>query len=57
MIRKWTAVLQRRMIWCGCIDKELCCWCVRSWDEIRMVHQRMRNGLRVAGQSYIKTVL
>jgi len=50
-------VLRRRMIWRGCIDKELSWWCVRSWDEIRMVHRSMGNDLRVADELYIKRVL
>ena len=32
-------------------------WCVRSWDEIRMVHRSMKNGSRVADELYIKRVL
>jgi hypothetical protein len=57
MIRKWTEVLRRRTMWRGCIDKEMCRWCVRSWDEIRMVHRSMRNGSRVADEVYIKRML
>jgi len=57
MIRKWTEVLRRRTMWRGCFDKEMRWWCVRSWDEIRMVHRSMRNGSRVADKLYIKTVL
>ena len=45
------------MMWRGCSDKELCWWCVRSWDEIRMVHRSMGNGSRVANELYIKRVL
>jgi hypothetical protein len=56
-IRKWAEVLQHRMMRRGCIDKEMRWWCVRSWDEIRMVHWSMRNGSRVADQLYIKRVL
>jgi len=54
MIRKWFEVLQRRTMWRDCTDKKLCWWCVRSWDEIQMVHQSMRNGLRVADELYIQ---
>ena len=57
MIRKWSEVLRRRMMWRGCIDEEMHWWCVRSWDEIRMVHRSMRNGSRVADGLYIKRVL
>jgi len=32
-------------------------WSVRSYDEIRMVHQSMRNGSWVADGLYIKRVL
>jgi hypothetical protein len=32
-------------------------WCVRSWDEIRVVHRSMRNDSRVADGLYIKRVL
>jgi len=44
-------------MWCGCIDKETRGWCVRSWDEIRMVYRSMRNDSRVAEELYIKRVL
>jgi hypothetical protein len=57
MIRKWTKVLRRRIMWRGCVDKEVREWCVRSWDEIRMVHRNIRKGSRVADQLYIKRVL
>jgi len=53
MIRKWSDVLRCRVMWRGCIDKELCWCCVRSWDEIRMVHRSMRNGSRVMDELYI----
>jgi len=32
-------------------------WCVRSLDEIRMVHRSMEDGSRVADGLYIKRVL
>jgi len=32
-------------------------WCVRSWDEIWMVHRSMKNGSRVADELNIKRVL
>jgi hypothetical protein len=57
MIRKWFEVLQRRTMWRGCIDKVLCKWCVRSWDEIRTVHRSIKNDLRETDELYIKTVL
>jgi len=57
MIRKWSKVLQCRAMWRGCIDKELSWWCVRLWNEIRMVHQSMGNSSRVADELYIKGVL
>jgi hypothetical protein len=57
MIRKWTEVLRRRMMWRGCINKTMRWWCVRSWDEIWMVHRSMGNGSRVADGLYIKRVL
>jgi len=50
----WSEVLQRRMMWRGCIDKKLWWWCVRLWDEIRMVHRSMRNGSRVADETVYK---
>jgi len=56
-IRKWIEMLRRRMMWRGCIDKESSWWCVRSWDGIRMVHQSMGNGSRVADKLNIKGVL
>jgi len=57
MIRELTEVLRRRMIWHRWIDKELSWWCVRSWDEVRMVHWSMGNVSRVADELYIKKVL
>jgi hypothetical protein len=57
MIRKWSEVLRRRMMWRGCIDKQMCWWCVRSWDKTRLVHWSIRNGSRVADELYIKRVL
>jgi len=57
MIRKWSEVLRRRMMWRGCSDNELCWWCVKSWDGIRMVHGSMRNGSRVEGKLYMQRVL
>jgi hypothetical protein len=57
MIRKRTPVLRRRMIWRGCIDKNMRWWCVRSRDKIQMVHWSIRNGSRVADELYIKRVL
>jgi len=57
MIRKWSEVLRCQTMWRGCIDKMICWWCVRSWDEIRMVHRSIRNGSRVADGLYIKSVL
>ena len=56
-IRKCAEVLRRRMMWHGCVDKQLDWWCVGSWDEIRMVHRSMENDSRVAAELYIKTVL
>jgi len=56
MIGKWCEVFRRRMIWPGCIDQKLCCGCVRSQDEIRMIHRSMRNGSRVVDAWYIKRV-
>ena len=56
-IKKLSEVLRRRMMWRGCIDKKLRWWCVRSWDEIQMIHQSMRNGSRVAHELYIKREL
>jgi hypothetical protein len=50
-------VLRRQMMRHGCIDNNMRWWCVRSWDEIRMVHGSMRNGSRVADELYIKRVL
>jgi hypothetical protein len=32
-------------------------WCVRSQDDIRIVHRSMRNGLKVADGLYFKIVL
>jgi len=57
MIRKWPEVLQCRVMWCGCIDKELSWWCVRLWDKIRMVHRSMRNSSWMGDELYIKRVL
>ena len=57
MIRKGSEVLLRWEMWHGCIDKESCWWCVRSWDKIGMVHWGMRDGLGVADKLYIKRVL
>jgi len=57
MIRKWSEVLQCQVIWLGYVDKKFCWWCVRSWDEIRMVYWSMRNDLEVANRLYIKRVL
>jgi len=54
---KWSEVLQRRTIRCGCIDKELCGWGVRLWAKIRMVHWGMEDDSRVADKLYIKRVL
>jgi len=54
IIRKWSEVLQRGVIWHGDIDKELCWWCVRSWEDIQMLHQSMRNDSRVPDEVYIK---
>ena len=53
----WSEVSQRWMMWRGCVDKELCWWCVKSWDGIWMVHRSMRNGSRVADELYIRRVL
>ena len=50
-------MLRCRTMWRGCIDKEMRWWCVRSWDEIRMVHQSIRNRSRAADELYIKRVL
>jgi hypothetical protein len=47
-------VLRHRMMWRGGIDNMLYWWCVRSWDEIKMIHQSMPNDLRVADQLYMK---
>jgi hypothetical protein len=44
-------------MWIGCIDNELCWWCVRSRDEIWMVHQSMRNSSWVVDKLYIQRVL
>jgi len=57
IIRNWSAVLQCWEMWSGCIEKELCWWCVRSWDNIRIVHWGMRDGSGVAAELYIKTML
>jgi len=57
MMRKWSEVLRRWMMWRGCIDNVLCSWCVRSWDDIWRVHRGMRNGSRVADDLYIQSVL
>jgi len=57
MIRKWPEVLRRRLMWRGCIDKELSWWCVKSWDKIRMVHRSIRIGSWMADKLYIKRVL
>jgi len=45
------------MMWRGCVEQELRSGCVRSWAEMRMVDQSMRNGWRVADEVYIKSVL
>jgi len=42
------------MIWRGVVDQELGWWCVRSWEDIQMVHRSMRNDSRVADEVYIK---
>jgi len=44
-------------MWRAFIDKVLCWWCVRSTEEIRMVHRSMGNDLRVADEVYITRVL
>jgi len=44
------------MMWRGCIDKKLCWWCVRSWDEIQIVHRGMGGGSRMADELYIQRV-
>jgi len=54
MIRKWFEVLRHRMMWCGCTDNRFCWWYLRSWLDIEMVHQSMRNDWRVADEVYIK---
>jgi hypothetical protein len=56
-IRMWFKVLRCQMMWRGCIDKEMHRWCVKSWDEIRMVHWSMRNGSCVADELYKQRVL
>jgi len=53
MMRKWSEILWRWMRWRGGVDKELCWWCVKSWEDIRMVHRSMRNDSRVADEVYI----
>ena len=57
MIKKWSEVLRRRMMWRGCTDNEVSWWGVRSWNEIWMVHWSMGNGSRVADELHIKRVL
>jgi hypothetical protein len=57
MRRKWFEVLGRRVMWRGRSNMELRKWCVRTWDEIRMVHRSMRNCPKVADELYIKRVL
>jgi len=54
VIRKWFEVLQRRMMWHGNTEMELCWWRVRSWADIGMVHWHRRNDSRVADEGYIK---
>jgi len=54
MIRKWSEVLQRGVMWRGNTDQELSWWCVRSWEDIRMIHWSMRNDSSVADEVYIK---
>jgi len=50
-------VLLHRMIWHVCTDNKFSWWCVRSQDQIWMVHRSMRNHLRVADELYIKRML
>lgn len=57
MRRKWTEVLQRRVMWLGCTDMEMRWLFVRSCDEIRIVHRSMRNCSRVADALNIKRLL
>jgi hypothetical protein len=44
VIKTWSEVLRSRTMLSGCNDKKLCSWCITSWDEIPMVHARMKNG-------------
>jgi hypothetical protein len=55
-IREWIDVLRCWVMWRSWIDKKLPWWCVKSWDEIRMVHQSLRTDLRVADELYITRV-
>jgi len=56
MIRKWSELLRYRMMWHGCVAKQLCWWFVRSSDKILIVYRGMQNGTRVADDLSIKRV-
>jgi hypothetical protein len=56
-IKHRSVVLRCRAIWRGCTDNRLYYWFVRSWYEIRMVHQGMTNASSVAYEWYITRVL
>jgi len=54
VIRNWSEVLRRRVMWHGFVDKEWCWRCVRSQVDIWMVHRGMRNCSMVVDKLYIK---
>lgn len=54
---KSTERLRRRRMCHRCRDNQLCWWCVRSWDDIGMLHRNMRNDSGVVDEQYINSGL